>query len=824
MLSPKLRQDIFELWTMFWSSGMTNPLTAIEQVTYLLFLKRLEQLDEKRARSIYGRRIHCDLPHHPDDDKGIDLILPPDADESEYAGCKGHGTCRWKYIVQSLTVPNPASGKDITPHDHLSQYVFPWLRVLEKTLKMMGNGSNGLEATANRMEDAYFQLPREKTATLQRAIKTIDALFTHVDSSDDLMGDIFEYLLSEIQTSGKNGQFRTPRHIIRLMVELLDPDWTESIADPAAGTGGYLINSIQHVLKRYTDPQTVRLEWDGTPYRIDGAGIPIETLEIDEKYPLSELFTGYDNDRTMVRIGWMNLILHGLEDPRMFLQDTLAKGFEETECYDIVLANPPFTGTVDKDDLSERFKDLPTNKSELLFVFLILNLLKVGGRAAVIVPEGVLFGSTNAHKELRRRLLLDNILDGVISLPAGVFQPYTGVKTSILVFHKVDERCRAGMTPQTENVWFYEITADGYTLDAKRNPRPEPNDLWDAIEKWQRRGIDDASIDYFQPDIHTERWRMVDDKTLQIFAASEPRVSAEAGQVRAINELFLELPRDPVEATQLVVEQQRLRISSVYQDVLGVAEEYLTAYPRTQKWARALLDGLVRELNKLFEEAKRDMLERGKDLPEYGRKALDPLLADMRKAIEGEMNARIERIIQATSALLAQPMVAESDKERETEIATTTEPVKERIKAIVREFAKLDGYNIQLRSLNIKKKQELAESKSWTKPVRVFARHDDWINENGTLTGSHDEQGQVRPQYIADRSLYETDGTVKKEYLDPDCIEYNDFNLSAGRYKPFTLAKVGYDPPAKIIRELQALEKQIQQGLDTLLAMVEGEE
>src|SRR5260370_1575299 len=154
----------------------------------------------------------------------------------------------------------------------------------------------------------------------------------------------------------------------------------------------------------------------------------------------------------MVRIGWMNLILHGLEDPRMFLQDTLAKGFEETECYDIVLANPPFTGTVDKDDLSERFKDLPTNKSELLFVFLILNLLKVGGRAAVIVPEGVLFGSTNAHKALRRRLLLDNILDGVISLPARIFQPSTAVKTSIIVFHKLYDRCRAGLTPQNANL------------------------------------------------------------------------------------------------------------------------------------------------------------------------------------------------------------------------------------------------------------------------------------------------------------------------------------------------------------------------------------
>src|SRR5216683_5825743 len=167
MLSPKLRQDIFELWTMFWSSGMTNPLTSIEQITYLLFLKRLEQLDAKRTRSIYGRRERCELPHHPDDARYVDLTLPPGANESAYATCKGHGTCRWKYIVQCLTVPDPATGKDITPHDHLSQYVFPWLRVLEKTLKMTGNGANGLELTARRMEDAYFQLPREKTATLQ---------------------------------------------------------------------------------------------------------------------------------------------------------------------------------------------------------------------------------------------------------------------------------------------------------------------------------------------------------------------------------------------------------------------------------------------------------------------------------------------------------------------------------------------------------------------------------------------------------------------------------------------------------------------------------
>src|SRR5579859_3338651 len=260
MLSPKLRQDVYELWTMFWSSGMTNPLTAIEQITYLLFLKRLEALDASRTqngkRSIYGRRENCELAHHPEDSIYVDpLDIPLGADETKY--CIGHGTCRWSYVVRVLSETlsdNPDTS--IKPHDHLSQYVFPWMRVLEKTLRATGNGdtnSNGLEETAKRMEDAYFQLPKEKTATLEKAIKTINRLFSSVDASDDLMGDIFEFLLSEIQASGKNGQFRTPRHIIRFMVNLVNPDWMESIADPAAGTGGFLINTIQHVLQRYTD-------------------------------------------------------------------------------------------------------------------------------------------------------------------------------------------------------------------------------------------------------------------------------------------------------------------------------------------------------------------------------------------------------------------------------------------------------------------------------------------------------------------------------------------------------------------------------------------
>jgi len=628
MLAPKLRQDIYELWTMFWSSGMTNPLTSIEQITYLLFLKRLETLDALRVAkgkaSIYAPRLNCELPHHPDDGKKTAISPYPEYIASSY--CVGHKTCRWSYIVQGQTV------EKITPHDHLSQYVFPWLRVLEKTLKTTNgenNDTNGLEATASRMEDAYFQLPREKTATLQRSIKAIDALFSQVDSSDDLMGDIFEYLLSEIQTSGKNGQFRTPRHIIRFMVELLDPDSHELVADPAAGTAGFLINTVQHVMKHYTPPETIRLEWDGTPHRLNGADLPPE-----EEYPNSKLYTGYDNDRTMVRIGWMNMILHGIEDPRMQLRDTLskpredAKGniVEESGYYDVMLANPPFRGTVDKDDLSNRLRDLATDKSELLFVLRILDMLKVGGRAAVIVPEGVLFGSTNAHKELRRRLVLDNILDGVVSLPPGVFQPYTGVKTSILLFHKVDLKCRAGDTPQTQQVWFYEVAADGYTLDAKRAPKPAPNDIWDALEKWThyRNGENtvDTSTDYYQPDIYTERWRPVDAETLRVF----PELGGEQDQVRGIHELFRELPQDPNKATAWVIEQQRERIAALYETALDIYSVDLTNNPRPERVTRETLEQVVRDVTKFFEDAKRDMLERGKELPEYGRKALDPLL------------------------------------------------------------------------------------------------------------------------------------------------------------------------------------------------------
>jgi type I restriction enzyme M protein len=787
---------------------MTNPLTGIEQITYLLFLKRLELLDRQRLKggkgSLYGPRLNCGLPHHPDDAWASNEPVPP-------RSCTGHGTCRWSYIVQGLAVPNATTGEPITPHDHLSLYVFPWLRVLEKTLSKTNGDINGLETTAKRMEDAYFQLPREKTATLQRAIKSIDALFSHVDCSDDLMGDIFEYLLSEIQTSGKNGQFRTPRHLIRLMIALLNPDYRESVADPATGSAGFLINTIEHVLKRYTPTGTIRLEWNGTPYRQNGASLPIDVV-----YPSSKLLTGYDSDRTMARIGWMNLILHGLEEPNMVLQDALGKSLEETEQFDVILANPPFTGTVDKDDVNDRLRDLATNKSELLFVQLILHLLKRGGRAAVIVPEGVLFGSTNAHRELRRRLLLDNLLDGIISLPAGVFQPYTGVKTSILVFHKINQQCLPGIEPQTKKVWFYEVSADGYTLDAKRSPKPDPNDVWDVIEKWNNRDLDGKN--YYQPEYRTERWRLVDEKTIRVFSPAVPEIAHEKeGVVRGIHELFPDLAEtpDPQAATQKIIEQQQSSIHNIYHGCLVTLEENLIVNICSQKETRAKLEEVVRDLNKLFEEAKREMLERGKALPEYGRKALDPVLRDVQKGLEENICIRVERVMRKRSERLF------ADADAGMIVISTVRPIyKQAVWAIVREFAKLDGYDVLLRSQEVTKTCTLEQSKCWVVPVRAFVRCDEWVSSDGTLKGSHDQEGQLRPQFVTDQRIYNADSTVKAKYLDPDCIEYNNLNLSAGRYKPFTVLAVKYDPPAKIIRELQDLEGQVQAGLETLLAMI----
>ncbi|HMH10834.1 MAG TPA: N-6 DNA methylase [Candidatus Nitrosopolaris rasttigaisensis] len=633
MLSPKLKQQVSNLWDMFWSGGMTNPLTSIEQITYLIFLKRLEALDARRLQegkpSIYSRRPNCELDHPQD----IDQTLPEGANPADYERCQGHGTCRWSYLRGLSVRIDSKTGRTITPYDHMNGYVFPWLRVLHDTLRGFNHNVNGTGMLGAPMEDAFFQFPKDKTVLFQNAIEAVDNLFADISyvSANDIMGDIFEYLLSEIQTSGKNGQFRTPRHIIRFLIELVKPELGHRLIDPTAGTAGFLINDIQYLKKYHTSEKLYVLEWDGTPHRTIRDQI---SDNLWEQYMQGKYFVGYDNDRTMIRIGWMNMILHGIENPHIVLRDTLGRALscEESGNYDRVLANPPYTGTIDKNDLYleiDRFPKHPrktnepiTNKTELLFTWLILDLLVAGGKAALIVPEGVLFGSTGAHKELRRQLLFNHRLEGVISLPAGVFNPYTGVKTSILVFEKGGDVTVKGKPPRTQNVWFYEVARDGYSLGAKRDPDYTKNDLWDALSKWDEKVVN--STDYFQPVIYDARWRRIDQDLLRIFPEQHDLKDLE-GQERGIDELFGFSSSTPKDIEQQITKQQRPDIVRLYSQRLDATEAELRRGINNQKTLREAFEQDLRRLDQLFRAAIDELLENNKQFksnPTFGRNCL----------------------------------------------------------------------------------------------------------------------------------------------------------------------------------------------------------
>jgi type I restriction enzyme M protein len=289
----------------------------------------------------------------------------------------------------------------------------------------------------------------------------------------DVQGDLYEYLLMQLTTAGKNGQFRTPRHIIRMIVKLVDPKVGDRICDPAAGTGGFLVNAYEHILESNTSPDVLEYDSEGKPHHLIGDKIADKKLL---KFLKSQALTGYDFDATMTRIGAMNLMLHGIDNPNFRYMDALSKTFTEKAQYDIILANPPFKGSIDKSDINERFS-VKTTKTELLFIELMYDLLVTGGRCGVIVPDGVLFGSSNAHVDLRKILVDKCKMEGVISMPSGVFKPYAGVSTAMLVFQK-------GGT--TDNVWFYDMEADGFSLDDKRQKVTE-NDILDIIAKWKER-------------------------------------------------------------------------------------------------------------------------------------------------------------------------------------------------------------------------------------------------------------------------------------------------------------------------------------------------
>ncbi len=426
LTDPKLRSQVDQLWDKLWTGGLTNPMDAIEQFSYLLFLKQLddaEQQAERRAR----RR---DEAHTP--------TIPP---EMRWA--------KWR------------NGTAAEALAYLRDKVFPWLKALG------GNGSS----FERYMQNAEFKI--NKPALLLEACGLIEQM--HIaEQNQDVQGDLYEYLLSYLSTAGRNGQFRTPRHIIRMMVQMLDPKPGERIGDLAAGTCGFLVNAYQYILAQHTAPEILQPHPDGW-----GAPLVGDRLTDEQRAFLqTDAFRGYDNDSgmTMLRIGSMNMILHGIRQPRFFYQDTLSKHFDEAAEYDVILMNPPFKGAVDKGDVHP---DLPgdTRKSELLFVHLILRALESGGRCAVIVPDGVLFGSSGAHVTLRRRLVEEHRLDGVISMPGGVFKPYAGVSTAVLLFTK---------GARTEQIWYYDMAHDGFSLDDKRQPTAE-NDIPDVLACWRHR-------------------------------------------------------------------------------------------------------------------------------------------------------------------------------------------------------------------------------------------------------------------------------------------------------------------------------------------------
>lgn len=819
MLAPHIKKKVDELWNRFWAAGLTNPLVAVEQITYLLFLKRLEDIDFKRQQ------------------RGFPSIY------------FGHESCKWSFIRQEKTNPG-----------HLIDVVFPWLRELDKHFSTASADGTELASLNNRMADAYFQLDPNKGKVLSDAIDAIDQLFARAgegSAAQDIMGDTFEYLLSEVATAGKNGQFRTPRHLIRFMVELLDPEPGQRVIDPAAGTGGFLFSTQQYLMRKYSAQENVVLEWDGTPHRTDGAAATPEQYTAIHN---GANFVGLDNDRTMARIGWMNLVLHDVTDPHLLQGDSLSKRegkgqlkqLLESETYDFVLANPPFTGTVDSGDLEPDSLLFPrvggggkkkgesiTNKSELLFLWLMLDLLRVGGRCAVIIPEGVLFGNTDAHARLRRELLTEHMVEGVISLPGGVFQPYTGVKTSVLVFRKEtrrDERSTSTSrsAPRTEYVWFYEVEEDGYSRDAKRNARAgQQNDLWDALEKFKARlahgrtGAQRHEKVLLQPRFRVERWRqaLLRDTADQLTPAGEafaalPDTSIWDGQVWGIHELFPELPADPKAAEaqvrnaasqklyDLVVKYFAAPTQPIWEQwrTAGTGEKPMNAELAMADWQKAIRVPL-QDFNRAAKEVHR--LFDAEDGPAL------PLWKDMVKdAIKAGLSFHEIAVRQA-------PVVQFSQQ-------TPVADLKAAFEAIAREVAKIDGFDVTLRSLAVDQATELSAAKHWVVPVRDWARNDDWRSEDGKLVGSHDADGLVRHAYVQamlSEGLYDDKGTLKDGLLDPDCIEAREWNLSAGQYKPFDFAQLRSDKSvAELVEALKATEQDIIKGLDKLLDMVEGRE
>lgn len=412
MITGEIKNKIDGIWDIFWSSGMTNPLTVIEQITYLMFIKILDDNELRKEANAAAFEME---------------VLDPIFDNE-------HQNCRWH---------NFRHYDADTMFNNMINDVFPFIK------NDLAAGKD--TAFAKYMKDALFLVPTPRVL-----VRVVDALDSLDLNNKDIMGDVYEYLLSQIAQSGTNGQFRTPRHIIKMMVDLMRPNIEDTICDPAMGSAGFICAAAQYISEHYEK------ELMNTA---------------NKKHYTTTMFTGFDTDQTMLRIGAMNMMLHGVEAPNISWMDSLSEDNTHRDEYSLILANPPFTGSLDKETISKDLLSLTqTKKTELLFMTLFVKALKIGGRCASIVPDGVLFGSSKAHKSIRKELIENNRLEAVISMPSGVFKPYAGVSTAIVIFTKTGYG-------GTDKVWFYDMKADGHSLDDKRSPI-EANDIPDILERF----------------------------------------------------------------------------------------------------------------------------------------------------------------------------------------------------------------------------------------------------------------------------------------------------------------------------------------------------
>ena len=425
MITGEIKNRIDSIWDTFWTGGITNSITILEQMTYLFFMKMLDdaELKKEAAAASFGVAVkdpvfpEGQLWHNPDTDRDV-----------PYTALRWHVFKNQEAAAMFNTIRTD---------------VFTFIKNL---------GSGRQSAYSRFMKDAVFLIQNPRT--LLKIVDGVDALDMN---NRDAMGDVYEYVLGKMAASGNNGQFRTPRHIIRMMVELMQPTLKDVMCDPAMGSAGFVVESAKYVAEHYA---TDLLRKDNADHY------------------KNDMFFGFDTDSTMLRIGAMNLMLHSVDNPNIKYQDSLSTDNADADRYTLCLANPPFAGSLDKEAVSKSLLAIAsTTKTELLFLALFVRMLQVGGRCASIVPDGVLFGNSTAHQAIRKELIEHQRLQAVISMPSGVFQPYSGVSTAILIFTKTN----AG---GTDNVWFYDMTADGYTLDQKRTEQPDLNDIPDIISRW----------------------------------------------------------------------------------------------------------------------------------------------------------------------------------------------------------------------------------------------------------------------------------------------------------------------------------------------------